>query len=169
MSAMIIWINGTYGAGKSVTAKAVADLVPDARIFDSVQVGALLRGTLGAPETDFQDWVPWRRLVVETAAQILDYAGGTLVMPQTVLNRQYWDEFDSGLAVKRIPVRHFVLHGDRDTLVRRIENDRSTGWRLRHVDVYEEALPWLSQAGELIDTSSSTVAEVAQEIADRVN
>lgn len=40
----------------------------------------------GLPWTgNFQDWPPWLPLVVETARHVLDYTGGTLVMPMTVL------------------------------------------------------------------------------------
>ncbi len=76
----------------------------------------------GLPWTgNFQDWSPWRPLVVETARRVLDYTGGTLVMPMTVLVEQYWREISSGLAQHAIPVRHFVLHADQDTLRGRIE------------------------------------------------
>lgn len=41
--------------------------------------------TPGLPATDnFRHWPPWRPLVVETARRVLDYTGGTLVIPMTV-------------------------------------------------------------------------------------
>src|SRR5882672_149039 len=89
----------------------------------SPKVGETLMDiTPGLPETDnFQHWPPWRQLVVETARRVLDYTGGTLVMPMTVLVEQYWREISTGLAHHAIPVRHFVLHADQDTLRGRIE------------------------------------------------
>ncbi|GAA3033776.1 hypothetical protein GCM10020229_51490 [Kitasatospora albolonga] len=45
----------------------------------------------------------------------------------TVLVEQYWREISAGLAEHSIPVRHFVLHADQDTLRARIENDRVLG------------------------------------------
>ncbi|MFC7469645.1 hypothetical protein ACFQVA_22115 [Actinomadura keratinilytica] len=72
---------------------------------------------------DFQDFPPWRGLVVETARQVLDHVGGTLVVTQTVLVEQYWQEIRAGLAKAGIPVHHFLLHTDQDTLVHRIAND----------------------------------------------
>src|SRR5260221_11208816 len=95
----------------------------------------------------FQDWPPWRPLVVETARRVLDYTGGTLVMPMTVLVEQYWREISAGLAQHGIPVRHFVLHADHDTLRKRIEMDQTMGgrflgpspFRLKYLESYAEA------------------------------
>ena len=122
---MIVWLNGTHGAGKTTTSALVQQLIPDSRVFDAEKVGETLMDiTPGLPETDnFQHWPPWRQLVVETARRVLDYTGGTLVMPMTVLVEQYWREISAGLAQHAIPVRHFVLHADQDTLRGRIEGE----------------------------------------------
>jgi hypothetical protein len=144
---VIIWLNGTFGVGKTTTSKELAAVLPDARIFDSESVGMMLGPVLGpvVPVGDFQDWRPWRRLVVETAAQILDYVGGTLAIPQSVLVEQYWDELESGLHQAGITVHHFALHADQDALVQRIETDAEnnggTEWRLHHLAHYRQALP----------------------------
>ena len=122
---MIVWLNGTHGAGKTTTSALVQQLIPDSRVFDAEKVGETLMDiTPGLPGTDnFQHWPPWRPLVVETARRVLDYTGGTLVMPMTVLVEQYWREISTGLAQHAIPVRHFVLHADQDTLRGRIAGD----------------------------------------------
>ncbi|MFE6840712.1 ATP-binding protein, partial [Streptomyces sp. NPDC057705] len=82
---MIVWLNGTHGAGKTTTSALVQPLIPDSRVFDAEKVGETLMDiTPGLPGTDnFQHWPPWRPLVVETARRVLDYTGGTLVMPMT--------------------------------------------------------------------------------------
>ncbi len=110
---MIVWLNGTHGAGKTTTSALVRELIPDSRVFDAEKVGETLMDIKpGLPATDnFQHWPPWRPLVVETARRILDYTGGSLMMPVTVLVERYWREISSGLVQHDIPVRHFVLHG----------------------------------------------------------
>ncbi|WP_436738036.1 AAA family ATPase [Streptomyces sp. BBFR102] len=167
---MIIWLNGTFGAGKTTTAGELTTRIRDSRIFDAERVGELLGHVLGAPEGDFQDVPPWRGLVVETARQVLDHAGGTLVVPQTVLVEQYWQEIRAGLAAAGIPVHHFLLHADQDTLAHRIATDPDPGgaagrrWRLDHLPRYQQALPWLYREAEVIDTAElppDLVAEVA--------
>ena len=174
MCPVIVWLNGTHGAGKTTTGALVQPLIPDSRVFDPETVGeALMDITPGLPETDnFQHWPPWRTLVVETARRVLDYTGGTLVTPMTVLVEEYWREITTGLAEHAIPVRHFVLHADQDTLRRRIERDAVLGpsrFRLHYLEQYAAAArTWLHDQAEVIDTTDLTPAEAARQIADAI-
>lgn len=171
---VIIWINGTHGSGKTTTSRFVQKLVPDSRVFDAEKVGETLMDIRpGLPHTDnFQHWPPWRSLVVETARHVLLYTGGTLVMPMTVLVEQYWREISSGLAQHAVPVRHFVLHADQQTLRKRIESDTVMGpssFRLAYLEPYAEAaLAWLHDEAEVIDTNNASAEEVAVKIATAV-
>lgn len=172
---VIIWLNGTHGAGKTTTSALVQQLIPDSRVFDAEKVGeTLMNITPGLPETDnFQHWPPWRTLVVETARRILDYTGGTLVMPMTVLIQPYWQEISTGLAHHAIPVRHFVLHADQDTLRRRIEGDTVLGpshFRLKYLDQYAEAArTWLHDEAEVVDTTDLSPTQAARRIVEAIN
>ncbi|KJY26086.1 AAA family ATPase [Streptomyces katrae] len=172
---MIVWLNGTHGAGKTTTSMFLQQLLPDSRVFDAEKVGETLMDIQpGLPATDnFQHWPPWRPLVVETARRILDYTGGTLVMPMTVLVEKYWREISSGLAEHDIPVRHFVLHADQGTLRARIAGDTLLGpnspFRLAHLEPYAEAArTWLHDEAEVVDTTHLTPAQAAQQIAEAV-
>jgi len=126
---MIVWLNGTHGAGKTTTASLLQPMLRDARVLDAEKVGEVLMDIRpGLPATDnFQHWGPWRPLVVETARRVLEFTGGTLVMPMTVLVESYWREISDGLAEHGIPIQHFVLHADRATLRDRIQNDEVLG------------------------------------------
>ena len=172
---MIVWLNGTHGVGKTTTAALLQPLIPDSRVLDAEKVGETLMDIRPAlPEKgDFQHWTPWRPLVVETARRVLEYTGGTLVMPMTVLVQRYWREIRQGLAQYDVPVRHFVLHADGDTLRRRIVGDRDLGpsaFRLDHVDPYAEAFgAWLRSEAEVVDTTGRTPQEVAREVAEAVH
>lgn len=168
---MIIWLNGTHGAGKTTTSALVQALVPDSRVFDAEKVGETLMDIRpGLPATDnFQHWPPWRPLVVETARRVLDYTGGTLVVPMTVLVEPYWREIHDGLTAHSIPVRHVLLHADQDTLRGRIENDTVMGYsafRARHLELYADAYDsWLRDEAEVVDTTDLTPHETARRIA----
>ncbi|MFJ8832411.1 ATP-binding protein [Micromonospora aurantiaca] len=166
---MIVWLNGTHGVGKTTTSMLVQQLIPNSRVFDAEKVGETLMDiTPGLPATDnFQHWPPWRQLVVETARRVLDYTGGTLVVPMTVLVEQYWIEISTGLAQHAIPVKHFVLHADRDALRSRIEGEHPTPspFRLKYLQPYAEAArTWLHAEAEIIDTTDLTPAQVAAQI-----
>lgn len=171
---MIIWLNGTHGAGKTTTSALLQELIPGSRIFDAEKVGETLMDIRpGLPATDnFQHWPPWRPLVVETVRRILDYTGGTLVVPMTVLVESYWHEIRDGLDRYDIPVRHFVLHVEQDTLHDRIKHDAVLGpstFRLQYVEPYAEAYrTWLGDEAEVVDTTHIPPVAVAQHIASAI-
>ena len=171
---MIVWLNGTHGAGKTTTSALVQQLLPDARVLDAEKVGEVLMDIKpGLPVTDnFQHWEPWRGLVVETARRVLEYTGGTLVMPMTVLVESYWREISDGLTDHGIPIRHFVLHADQATLRDRIQNDKILGpstFRFAYLEPYAEAAhAWLHNEAEVIDTTHITADQAAQQIVDLV-
>jgi hypothetical protein len=172
---VIVWLNGTHGVGKTTASALVQRLIPDSRVLDAEKVGETLMDVRpGLPPTDdFQHWPPWRPLVVETARRILDYTGGTLVMPMTVLVEEYWHEIAAGLASYGVPVRHVVLHADRRTLQHRIEHDVDLGpsaFRLQHLDPYEAALAgWLRREAEVVDTTALTPGETAQRVVEHLH
>ncbi|SUA48643.1 Uncharacterised protein [Nocardia africana] len=129
----------------------------------------MLRHVLAAePVRDFQDWRPWRGLVVAAATQILDYVGGTVIIPQAVLVHQYWNDIRTGLEKARVPVCHVVLHAERHELRRRIESDPAMpncAWRLEHLDDYEAARAWHEKEAHIIDTTALQPSEVATLVA----
>jgi hypothetical protein len=90
----------------------------------------------------------------------------------TILVEQYWREISTGLADQPIPVRHFVLHADQNTLRDRIEGDSVLGpssFRLRHLDRSAEAArTWLHHEAEVLDTTHLTPAQAAMLIAEAV-
>lgn len=169
-----MWLNGTHGVGKTTTSALVQQLLPGSRILDAEKVGETLMDVRPAllDTGNFQDWAPWRPLVVETARRVLEFAGGPLVMPMTVLVEAYWREISDGLAAHGVPIRHFVLHAERETLRRRIAEDRVLGpsaFRLRYLDAYEQALAgWLGQAAEVVDTTRLTPHETARRIVEAI-
>ena len=83
---MIIWLNGTFGCGKTSTASELHSLVPSSRVFDPETVGYMLQQNLAdQPVSDFQHWPPWRPLVVATATELARFTGQHLIAPQTIL------------------------------------------------------------------------------------
>lgn len=165
---MIIWLNGTFGAGKTATATELLPLVPGARLFDPETVGHMLRPNLADhPVPDFQHWPPWRRLVVATATELACYTGEHLIAPQTVLNRDYLAEMFSGLRAAGLAVFHVLLDVSEEALRRRIEtSEEARQWRLDHLAAYHQARPWLCHEADLVlDTATLTAAQAARQIA----
>jgi hypothetical protein len=172
--ATVVWLNGTFGAGKTTTANVVVGRDATLRAFDPEWVGFMLRMNLADQEaTDFQHLPPWRRLVPVVAREIADLTGQRLVTVQTVLIEDYWRELRAGLDEQRLDVVHVLLDADDDALRARIEGDtvdvNARQWRLDHLDEYRAARPWMTAAADLvIDTTARTADDVATLLLDAV-
>ncbi len=183
---MIVWLNGSFGAGKTTTARELVELIPNSTLFDPEVIGGALTHHLLPPKHlaeagDFQDLPIWRRLVIDTAAALLAELGGTLVVPMTLLRQDYRDEIFGGLAARRIKVRHILLAPAETILRERIagrevppglpDGDlRIRQWAYDHLEPYRAALAsWLAADAHLIDTSALTPYETAVRIAEAVD
>ncbi|MET9112111.1 NUDIX hydrolase [Streptomyces zhihengii] len=179
---MIVWINGSFGAGKTSTARELIDLIPNSTLFDPETIGDTLRLLLPRKRldevTDYQDLPIWRRLVVDTAAALLAELGGVLVVPMTVLRQEYRDEIFGGLAARRIAVRHVLLAPAETILRARIAGREVPGtpdgelrvrqWSYDHIELYRAALPWLTADAHVIDTGHIDARETARLVAAAV-
>lgn len=121
---MIVWLNGSFGVGKTTTAAALSARWPEAIVFDPEVLGVGLRlWTPGdAVVQDFQDITLWRDLVVTTAAGLVAEWGRPLIVPMTVLRPAYFDEIVGGLRGAGQEVHHFCLTAPADVLRERAEN-----------------------------------------------
>ncbi|MGW0081035.1 NUDIX hydrolase [Streptomyces sp. NPDC003393] len=181
----VVWINGSFGAGKTTTARELIDLIPNSTLFDPEIIGGMLTHHLLPPKHlaqvgDFQDLPIWRRLVIDTAAAMLAELGGTLVVPMTLLRQEYRDEIFGGLAARRIGVRHILLAPAETILRERIAGrevppdlpdgeTRTRQWAYDHIESYRAALAsWLTADAHLVDTGALTPYETAVRVAEAV-
>ncbi|MFI1160097.1 NUDIX domain-containing protein [Streptomyces sioyaensis] len=183
---MIVWLNGTFGAGKTTAAQELLDLLPGSTLYDPELLGSGLRLMLPAKRfeeiDDYQDLPAWRRLVVDTAAALLTEVPGPLITPMTLLRQEYRDEIFGALAARRIPVRHVLLHAEETILRARIahradaaEDTEDTEaaastrrWSLEHLGPYADALPWLQGDAHVVDTTRLTPRQTAERVAEAV-
>jgi 2-phosphoglycerate kinase len=109
---VIIWLNGTFGAGKTTTARQLATRLGDSRVFDPELVGYLLAAALDDHEfKDFQDLPPWRQLVPVVTAAIAGFTGQHLIAVRTVL-RRLLEGTSLGLRPGTARRFHVLLHVD---------------------------------------------------------
>lgn len=155
---MIIWINGTFGVGKTTTSQALVADQDKLRLFDPEEVGFMLTRNLADQDiNDFQDLPAWRKLVPVVTRHIQEHTGQDLVAVQSVLDQKYWIELKQAFQDHNEPLLHVVLDADAQTLEDRINNDDfevgAKQWRLEHIEKYLSARDWmLHQADLVIDT-----------------
>jgi len=168
---VIIWLNGTFGAGKTTTAKGLVKRLEQARLFDPELVGDTLMEALKDHDfADFQDLPPWRELVPVFAESIAAFTGQHLIAPQTVLSEAYWAELAQSFRKRSLDVFHVLLHVDTEVLTARIEADEipigARRWRLDHIREYEKSRSWMEAAADIvIDSTGLPAADVAERIA----
>ncbi|MEW1660949.1 MULTISPECIES: NUDIX domain-containing protein [unclassified Streptomyces] len=180
---MIVWLNGTFGAGKTSAAHELLDLLPGSTLYDPELLGGGLRSMLPAKRfeeiDDYQDLPSWRRLVVDTAAALLTEVPGPLVTPMTLLRQEYRDEIFGSLAARRIPVQHVLLHAEETILRERIAHrEEAPGdpevnasvrrWCLEHLGPYAQSLGWLKSDAHVVDTTELTPRQTAERVAEAV-
>jgi shikimate kinase len=172
---VIIWLNGTFGAGKTTTAKRLAERLEHARLFDPELVGDILMAALEDHDfADFQDLPPWRELVPVFSERIAAFTGQHLIAPQTVLSEAYWTELAQSFGKRSLDIFHVLLHVDTEALTARIEADDipigARRWRLDHIRDYEKSRSWMESAADIvIDSTDLPVADVAERIAIEVD
>jgi chloramphenicol 3-O-phosphotransferase len=166
----IVWLNGTFGAGKTTTARALEAIWPNSRQFDPEWVGEALSANLRDIEFDnFQDLPPWRPAVVEMLDGVARLTGQNVISVQTVMKSEYWIEIKRGLEARGQRVVHVVLDSDESILEQRINADQeerdAREWRLRHIPIYLQQREWMLREADVVArTSAGTPDEVAMEI-----
>lgn len=171
---MIIWVNGTFGVGKTTTAKLIASASPRLRTFDPESVGFMLRENLSDfPVADFRDWESWRLLTPLVADEVIRFSGQSLVAPQTVLEETYWDELLLGLSKRGHDVFHVLLEAEESAMRARIEADQeltvARRGRLNHLPKFAAARAWMANRADLVvDTTRLTPRQVADRVSDVV-
>src|SRR5690625_6956548 len=69
---MIIWINGTFGAGKTTTAYELHKRLPHSTVYDPERFGYVLMANIpkDISKGDFQDYPLWREANFQLLKQI---------------------------------------------------------------------------------------------------
>jgi hypothetical protein len=168
---VLVWINGPFGGGKSVTAYELARRCRGAVVCDPEEVGFGLRRAMprAAWPDDFQELAAWRTGVVEVLDRTLRAVPGPVLVPMTLVVDSYVDEVIGGLRRLGHDVRHVALISTPEEIRRRLYWRAVPGlnrdlWALAQVD---RCLDALSRPGfaEQVDTAGRSVADVADAVA----
>lgn len=169
---MIIWVNGAFGAGKTQTAHELQRRIPHSFIYDPENAGYFIRKNVpeGIKKGDFQDYPMWREVNYGMIKHIVEQYDGTLIIPMTIVNPQYFDDIVGRLRRDGVIIHHFALCAARETLLKRLrsrgENERS--WAAQQIERCIEGLS-LPVFERHMDTDAMTTSEVVEAIAAALN
>ncbi len=131
---MIIWINCSFGVGKTTVAEMLKNKINDAVVYDPEEVGYFLQKILPKIEDDFQDNELWRKLNYE----ILKYLNNNykkIIVPMTITNSGYYEEIVGKLQKDGIKIKEFILMATKENLIKRLDKrGNSTEWSYQQID-----------------------------------
>lgn len=165
---MILWINGAFGAGKTQTAYELNRRIPDSYVYDPENVGYFIQKNM--PKTirldDFQNYPMWRDINFHMLAHLNEEYDGVIIVPMTIVNRDYFQETIGRLRETGVAVHHFTLCASKDTLKKRLKKrgERANSWPEQQIDRCLTALTD-SVFQHHMDTDRMNISENAEYIA----
>jgi adenylate kinase family enzyme len=165
---MIIWINGTFGSGKTTTAYELQKRLKNSFVFDPESFGFVLMRNVPKEisKDDFQDYQIWRDTNYLLLKQVTEAYNGVIIVPMTLTNEKYFNEIIGRLKEDGITVKHFTLSASKETIAKRLRKrfEGENSWAYQQMD---KRLSSLSKDTfqEHIHTDSLSIEEVVERIA----
>jgi broad-specificity NMP kinase len=166
---VIVWINGTFGVGKTQTAHELRRRIGHGWIADPELVGYGLhrmqpRGMRG----DFQDQPAWR-IGVRDVLRRLDTERSVqpVITPMTLVVDAYADEILGSLRADGHDVRHVALMASPDTVRRRLRSRGSAVrdlWAEKQIERCTTALA-APRFAHHVQTDDRSIDEVVEDVA----
>lgn len=161
---MIIWINGSFGVGKTTVAEKLKEKIDKSIIYDPEKIGMFLSNTLPTKENDFQDYKLWRTINYEILKN-LGTEFEVIIVPMTITNLQYYDEIVGRLERDGINIKHFILIASKENIISRLNaRGNTTEWAYMQVDRCDKTFKDNYLKGQKIDTNNKSVDEVCNNL-----
>jgi gluconate kinase len=167
---MIIWINGTFGSGKTTTAYELHRRIKNSFVFDPERFGFVLMANFPKEmaKGDFQDYPIWRETNYRLLKQVAEGYQGVIIVPMTLSNETYFEELIGRLRKDGVAVKHFTLMASEETILKRLRK-RFEGRRSWAYQQMESRMRNLSKPvfEEHIQTDQLSVDKVVEKIAQQ--
>jgi len=166
---MILWINGTFGAGKTQTAAELHRRIPNSYIYDPENVGYWIRENepKSLQADNFQDEPLWRSVNRDMLLHLNANYDGLILVPMTLVSTQYYEEIITALRKQGTDIRHFLLYPSQETVKKRLasrgEGENSWAWQQigRCYEAFEHPI-----FENRIANDTMTIPETAEKIAE---
>lgn len=164
---MIIWINGTFGSGKTTAAYELHKRVENSFVYDPERFGFVLMANVPKEisKGDFQNYHLWREANYSLLKQISEEYKGTIIIPMTLTNEQYFNEIVGKLRGDGIEVKHFTLSASKQTIQKRLRKrfEGKNSWAYGQMDGRLKELE-KDMFQTHLATDNMTINEVVEEI-----
>lgn len=117
---------------------------------------------------DFQDHEQWRLFNYEMLKYLSVAFDGVIIVPMTLVNRQYYDDIISRLVKEGIVLKHYILYAEKDTLEKRLNKrlERGDTWAKTQIDRCIYAFNH-SIKEEKIITDNKSIDNIVEELAEK--
>jgi len=167
---MIIWLNGAFGSGKTTCAFELHRRLPDSFVYDPENIGYFIRKNTPREmhKPDFQDHEEWRAFNLAMLRRIYGEYPGTIIVPMTINNPDYYNEIIRKLISEGTVLKHIILNASRETLIKRLNKriERGETWARAQIDKCIYAFTH-DITGEKIITDNRSVDSIIEEIAQK--
>ncbi|GGA68214.1 AAA family ATPase [Ornithinibacillus halotolerans] len=174
---MIILLNGAYGVGKTTIANELLTKVDNSILYDPEEVGYMLRNIITddmkkqEEHTDnFQDLLPWKRLVVTVAKELITTYEKNLIIPMTIYKKEYLSYIINGIKECDPNTFHFCLIANKSTIHNRLlkRGEEAGNWCFQQTDRCLEAFQ--DDIFQIkINTDQKSSHQVVEEIMKQIN
>ncbi|WP_042478174.1 AAA family ATPase [Bacillus ndiopicus] len=169
---MIIWLNGAFGSGKTTAAYELNKRLPNSFVYDPENVGYFLNKNLPKAmlKDNFQDFKEWRSMNVDMLRLFLREYEGPIIVPMTIIKKQYYDEIITQLQEEGITIHHFILYANKATLTKRLNTrlELPNSWPRQQIAACLHGFEYEVTEKKIV-TDNLTVNQVVQEIAQLAN
>lgn len=166
---MIIWINGPFGVGKTQTALELNKRILNSFIYDPENIGDFIQKNIPSKikKEDFQDYKIWRELNYKYIKFLYENYNGTLIIPMTIVDLEYYRDIILELKKAEIKVVVITLIASKETIIKRLANrgDDENSWPANQID---RCLEELKKNKNSIDTNKISIQEVIDKILERI-
>lgn len=160
---MIVWLNGSFGVGKTTIANELVNLLDDAFIYDPENLGAFLRDNLKYNYNDYQEYDLWRKFNYKIIKDLNDHYK-YIIVPMTLTNKDYYNEIVGNLINSDLKVKHIVLEASKETINKRLDSRKdTTEWSYEQVDRCLKAFK-NDIVGDKINTDNKSIDDITKEI-----